>query len=401
MFGNSCRIQIVFGNLKNGFSVYFIRVYTLSDSLHGIFWGSGLHPRVGDYATLLIANFFNGLLMRQYKESPVKVGLFYNLRELFDRNPDQPVDADADWDVSDTIQEVFAGLNVAGYEAIDFGNPDKLLNETHLTKIDLVFSICEMQGYRFRESIVPSLCEFLRKPYVFSSPDTLMISLDKNLCNFIVHQAGGNVPKWRIIDDTCSSTQPMADLLSDLGSFPYIVKPSAEGSGMGIDHGSIVNDPLHLTKRITHLIQQYQQPAMIQEYMPSREFTVGLVEHAGELMVMHPLEIKPRIDDPTFVYDYNTKENADDLVDFIPLKGEPSLLGQIAKQAVIAFRAIRCRDAARVDLRLSSNGLPHFIEINPLPHLHPRIGDFCRSAEAHGIAYPELLKIIVNNAMNR
>lgn len=340
-------------------------------------------------------------LMKQQKKSPVRVGLFYNLRELFDRHSDQTVDADAEWDVLGTIQEVLAGLNVAGYEVIDFGNPDKLLDETHLTKIDLVFSICEMQGYRYRESIVPSLCEFLRKPYAFSSPDTLMISLDKNLCNFIVQQAGGNVPKWHIVGDTGSSPIPMAGLLSDLRSFPYIVKPSAEGSGMGIDHGSIVNDPLHLTKRMINLIKQYQQPAMIQEYMPSREFTVGLVEHAGELMVMCPLEIRPRVDDPAFVYDYNTKENADDLVDFVPLKGESSLLGQIAKQAVIAFRAIRCRDAARVDLRLSSNGLPHFIEINPLPHLHPRIGDFCRSAEAHGIAYPDLLKMIVNNAMSR
>ena len=87
-----------------------------------------------------------------------------------------------------------------------------------------------MQGYRFRESIVPNLCELLDLPYVFSPPDTLMISLDKNLCNMVVRQAGCSVPDWYI----AKSTKEINRL--PLNNYPYIVKSSCEGSGMGITH---------------------------------------------------------------------------------------------------------------------------------------------------------------------
>jgi D-alanine-D-alanine ligase-like ATP-grasp enzyme len=95
----------------------------------------------------------------------------------------QPNDMDAEWDTLETIEEIQRGLKQNKFEVVNLGDPKLLLSDAAYQGIDIVFSIWEMQGYRFREAIVPSLCKLLAIPYVFSPPDTMMISLDKNLCN--------------------------------------------------------------------------------------------------------------------------------------------------------------------------------------------------------------------------
>lgn len=328
--------------------------------------------------------------------SNLRVGLCYNFRRDFPRQADHPEDIDADWDVPETVDRVLSGLGEAGYEAIDLGDPLRVVDADVRCSIDLVFSICEMQGYRFREGLVPSLCQLLSVPYVMSPPDTLMISLDKNLCNLVVRQAGAPVPDWWLGG---SSAIPLD--VKQFDSFPYIVKPSAEGSGMGISSASVVSDRHELEMRVESVVSRYRQPALIQTFLPGREFTIGLIERGDALVPLEPLEIVPVKPVSVFIYGGYAKENADAVVRFVPLKGEPALADKLRDIAQMAFTAIGCRDAARVDLRLSEDGTPHFVEINPLPHLHPQIGDFCRSALASGYTYAGLLRALVDNSARR
>lgn len=325
----------------------------------------------------------------------ITVGLFYNLRDDFERKDGEPVDILADFDIPTTINLIKSGLQGSCISVADLHDPILLLDKKIQDQIDIVFSICEMKGYRFRESIVPSLCELIKKPYVFSPPDTLLLSLDKNLCNFVVRQSGCQVPEWVTITDVRQLDA------YQLPSKPWIVKPSAEGSGMGLSDDSVMFQFDDLTQKIQYLVNLYQQPVIVQEYLPGREFTVGVVESKGTLIPTKAIEVIPVNKSSRFIYHYEAKEKADRLVRFIPLENEPQLENEIIKIAKKSFRSIRCRDIARVDIRLDRNDNPHFLEINPLPHLHPEIGDVCRSAKASGFEYRTLLNTILENAIDR
>lgn len=324
----------------------------------------------------------------------LRVGLFYNLRQDFTWRKDHPKDADGDWDVIETIMHVKQSLEHNNYDVLDLKEPLLLLDPEVVNSIDIVFSFCEMIGYRFRESLVPALCELLKKPYVFSPPDALLISLDKNLCNLVVRQAGGKVPNWQIYQ-----TKEITELFEI--SFPCLIKPSAEGSGMGINERSVVNHLTDLRAQISWIIEQYRQPALVQEFMSGREFTIGVIETEGEPLPFIPLELCPLTQEDNFTYHHGVKEKADQLVAFRALENDQPLTEQIQILAVTAFKAVGCRDAARVDIRLSESGIAHFLEINPLPHLHPKIGDFCRSALEFGMDYDELIRTIMENAVRR
>lgn len=324
----------------------------------------------------------------------IRVGLFYNLRDDFKKEENAPIDANADWDIAETVILLKDGLEESGFEVIDIGNPVLLADTKVWEQFDLVFSICEMTGYRHREALVPSLCEMFDIPYVFSPPASMLISLDKNLCNFMVRQAGCKVPDWQLIHDV-SELDP-----SRFTNYPYIVKPSAEGSGMGISQLAVVHTFDALQVRADQVLRKYQQPVIVQKFISGREFTVGVFETLNGLIAMQPVELSPQGSElEDFVYGYQTKEQADTLVQFVPVYG--ALASQLQTLAINSFKAIGCRDAGRVDIRLSPTETPFFLEINPLPHLHPEIGDFCRSARASGISYADLLSEIVKNAANR
>ncbi|MCA9733030.1 MAG: ATP-grasp domain-containing protein [Lewinellaceae bacterium] len=325
----------------------------------------------------------------------VKIGLFYNLRKDWIVTSENPVDINADWDITDTVGKLKEGLSHNDFEVLDLKDPELLLQKDVRNNIDIVFSICEMQGFRYRESIVPSICEFLQIPYVFSSPDSLMLSLDKNVCNFLVKQAGGNVPNWEIVTDSKNVN------LKRCSDYPYIIKPIAEGSGIGITKESVVCNANDLMLRTEYLLDAYKQPVLIQQYIEGREITVGLIEKESTIHAFVPIEVRPKELQQFLVYGFNEKENADSLFDFVPFEEDCDIVGLIKDTSIKAFRAINCRDAARVDIRLSKKNIPYFIEINPLPHMHPDIGDFCRSAKLDGINYFELLDIIINNSLKR
>jgi len=321
--------------------------------------------------------------------------LVYMLKQDFQQEELRAPDSDAEWDTPETTELLLSGILEAGFEPVDVGAPNKLLEPSFTSTVDLVLSTCEMQGYRFRESIVPTICEFLHIPYALSPPDSFMVSLDKNLCNLVMRQAGGRVPDWHFVREASDLAR------NSLNAFPYIVKPSAEGSGMGICDQAVVDDIDSLTDVVAQVIAVYRQPALVQTFMPGREFSVGLVERGGKLECLHPLEVVPRVRNPRFVYDYRTKTHKDDLIDHVPLRGEGDLHSALLAEAVRAFAAIDCRDLARVDLRLSADGDPHFLEINPAPEMHPKKSSLARSARAAGLSYEELLRTFLENAAKR
>lgn len=306
----------------------------------------------------------------------MRIGLFYNLKSHFELDGDAPKDALNEFDDPETIADLSAAFAALGHTVVDLQNPICLTNFAQRTEIDLAFSICEMEGFRFRESLVPALCELLRLPYVFAPPDAMVIGLDKNLANFVTRQSGLLVPDWRYIRNSAD--------LSSLPTlhWPQIVKLSAEGSSMGFDPTqSIVVNDASLTARAEKLLTSYHQPVIVQTVVTGREFTVGVIERDGQPYALEPLEVK--------------------LHGKVPAELSAASRSALRASAEVAFTAIGCRDAARIDFILDESGVANFLECNAIPYFGAENGYFAQSASRMGIPYVELIANILASATSR
>lgn len=331
-------------------------------------------------------------------ERSLRIALLYNLREDYPSSDRRARDSDADWDEPQTVTAIIDGLRAAGHDVANIGDPRRMLAAKVRADLDLVFSICEMRGLRHREALVPALCELLGLPYAFSPPDVMVMTLDKNLSNLLVRQAGGHVPPWAIVTDAADPPRALQLLLR---SGPAIVKPVAEGSSMGISAAAIVTTETAALDRIRYIIGTYRQPAIIQRWVTGSEVTVGIVETVTGPTPLAPMEIIDEMGAPPTVYGYDEKETPGKRARLRPLANGP-LAKDARVLALMAFKALGCRDAARIDLRFDPVASQlGFLEANPLPHLHPKIGDFCQSATTAGWLYPHLLQTIVMSAMRR
>lgn len=327
----------------------------------------------------------------------MRIGFCANLRPDFPFDPEGPSDQSADWDIKDTVSHVQSAIERLNH-TVQLLEPAQILGCRKTYGIDAILSICEMTGGPFRESIVPTLCEFEKVPYFFSSPDCLHNTLDKNLTNMLVRQCGVRVPNWVNIEP---NVVPKKSCLADLTG-PFIVKPTAEGSGMGMsDPKTLAKTPDEAFERSKALQNLYGGDVLIQEFVGGREFTVGVIDTKAGSEVLCPIEILPQTPNDRFIYNYHAKENASDLVIFNPLKNEPDLLREIQIASMKVHSKLKCRDVSRIDFRYDLRGQLNFIEINALPHFHPDIGDFCRSALAYGYNYDQMWQTIVDSVQRR
>lgn len=282
----------------------------------------------------------------------MKAAILYNLRSSFNWRTGDPLDSDADWDESSTIEEILFGLKQNGVVCRDIGNPANYF-PSGWQKDEFVISLCEMARSPFRESVVPALCEFFELKYFFSGPDTLHIALDKNLANLIADQAGIPVPNWRVFSRTEDIPERM-----DLGFFPCIIKPAAEGSGMGITDSSVFLSVAGLRDAIARTLEAYSGKVVVQALVSGREFTVGVVEINGVPQALCPIEIRPRTKAEAQVFLYNTeKKGSPDQCEYLPLASS-SLRNELQDLAVSAHLAFGCKDVSRSDFRLDCRGSP-------------------------------------------
>jgi D-alanine-D-alanine ligase len=321
----------------------------------------------------------------------LRVGFCYNLYKDFPFQEGQPEDIGIEWSDEEYITIVKEGLEKAGFEVIDLGEPKKLLEENYRNQIDIVFSLAEMEGYRFREILVPTICELYKLPYLFAAPDAMLITADKHLSNLIVEKIGYSVPNWFL-------TKKVIKTLPNNLTFPLIVKPNAEGSSMGIFKQSVVNNYEELDTQIKRVTEGYKQPAMIQRFIQGQEITVGVIQENGITRAMHPLQTFSATEGQAMIFDAATKKDYKQNKKFVALT-ENDFIAKVQQHAITIFDVIGCADAARIDFRLQ-NGELYFIEINGLTDFHPQ-GAFCLSALNAGIDYINLLKTITLNAFQQ
>jgi D-alanine-D-alanine ligase len=324
----------------------------------------------------------------------LKVGFAYNVKRV---TPDLTGEQDdeAEYDSPKTLQAIREAIASWGHEVIDLEATSDLPIQLASTPVDVVFNIAEGFKGRNRESQVPALLELLDIPYTGSDPAALSVSLDKALAKRMVRTHGILTPQYLVMHSGKER------LPKEMG-FPLLVKPVAEGTSKGVTKRSVVRDEGELRDVAREIIAKYRQPALVEEYISGREFTVGLL---GERRprVLPPMEIV-FLDqaDPTPIYSFEMKQDWNDKIRYeVPAKLTERELDRLEKAAREVFFALGCRDVARVDFRIDAEGRIYFIESNPLPGLSPGWSDLVLIAQSAGIEYRALIGEILSFAIRR
>lgn len=325
------------------------------------------------------------------RRSVLRVGLTCNLKQ---HNPTKSADDDAEFDSPETVAAIKDAIMSYGYEVIELQATPELPSILPTQNLDLVFNIAEGIEGRARESQVPALLELLGIPYTGSDPTALSIALDKGLAKRLVRQAGFHTPASMVM--TTSKERIPSEL-----QFPMLAKPLHEGSSKGIFHANVAETESELRELVREGVEKYRQPVLVEEYLPGREFTVALL---GEKRprALPPMEVCFTDKSDRFpVYSYAHKFQGRDIRFEVPAKIDGVLLKELERAARGVFTALGCRDIARIDFRLDSQGRVNFVECNPLPGLTPGFSDLCVIAEAAGIDYRGLIGEILAPALRR
>ncbi len=258
---------------------------------------------------------------------------------------------------------------------------------------DLVFNLAEGVSGRSREAQVPALCELFDQPYTFSDPLTAALTLDKPLAKRVVRDLGLPTAPFAVV-----SREEEADAVEL--PMPLFVKPIAEGSSKGVSERSKVTRREELRGRCAELLAAFAQPVLVEAYLPGRELTVGVVGNGGEARALATMEVTfDRGSDREF-YTALNKGEFEERVRYALVDGEP-LAARARQVALAAYAALGCRDAGRVDLRCDEAGEPCFLEINPLPGMHPMRSDLPIMCSLRGLGYRDLMEEIMDAAARR
>ncbi|HVS35858.1 MAG TPA: ATP-grasp domain-containing protein [Gemmataceae bacterium] len=328
----------------------------------------------------------------------MRIGITYDLKSDALPPLGAPDDYQEEFDSPATVEAVAAVLRDLGHDIVKLGDGREMLQSLLADPPDFVFNFAEGQGIgRSREARVPAVLEMLGIPHTGSDPLTLAATLDKDCAKRLVQSAGGQVPRWTVIQPT--------DDISELTTeswLPYtaIVKPAWEGSSKGIRGRCVVDDAASCVAAVEAVRRDQLQPVLVEEYIEGDELTVGVIGN-DPARIIGVMRVLPKRQTDRFIYSLEVKRDWRNQVRYeCPALLQSNQVQAVEQAALLAYRALGCRDIARVDFRLRG-GIPYFLEVNPLPGLNPDTGDVVIMARLSGWTYDQLIGGIFEAAVDR
>lgn len=332
------------------------------------------------------------------------VGFVYNLKRK------DPIKQDAylEWDDQSTIEAIKRVLQEnCNVIPIEFNSSFLENLGRYKRDIDILFNIAEGLKGSWREAIVPIIAEELGIPYTGSDPSTMVLCLDKSRTKEVLAFHKIKFPSFKVFSE-------VPELISkDIAplEFPLVVKPLWEGSSKGIRNSSLVMGIKDCQNEVARIILDYEQPALVEEFIPGREFTVGILGNGEDLRSMPIVELNfsslPPGASPIYSYEakwvWDIPEKPLDIF-HCPARLNPRLEEKIKEVAVGAYRALGCRDWARIDMRLDKEENPYILELNPIPGILPEPrSNSClpKGAYALGWDYSRLINTVLEIAWER
>ncbi len=322
----------------------------------------------------------------------MKIGLTYDLKSVYLKNG-YAEDEVAEFDSEETIEGIEQALNELGHATERIGHFKELAQAlVDGKRWELVFNICEGLHGIGREAQVPALLDAYDIPYTFSDPLVLSLTLHKGMTKRVIRDAGIPTAPFHLIESE-------EDIEKCTLPYPLFIKPVAEGSGKGIGARSVVNDFEEFRDESISLLKLYKQPVLVEKLLTGREFTVGILGTGKKARVVGVMEVKISENAEEQTYSRFIKENYHGRVNYNLAEGE--VKAACESVSLDAWRVLGCRDAGRIDLKMDENGIPNFIEVNPLPGINHIHSDLPIMLYLQGWNYKQLIAKIIQSATER
>ena len=302
------------------------------------------------------------------------------------------------------VTHIIDALTELGHQAVTIAVHDRVFNilqEIEKSACDLVFNVCETFADDYRMEVnIAALMEMAHVKYTGSGTAGLLLAQDKILTKQLLGYHEVLTPHFATFDGETFETNGRMQ-------FPLIVKPAKSDASIGIGQHSVVHDWEELTKRVREIRKEFQDEALAEEFIEGREVYVGVIGTPTKPEILPVVEL-----DFGGNWDESQPKVSDREVKFGPeTAGSPRLVmaadlsadlkARIERSALLAFRALKLRDYARVDLRINAKtNEPYVLEVNPNPYLEKR-GELAMAAKDRGISYTQLIGRIVESAASR
>jgi D-alanine-D-alanine ligase len=332
----------------------------------------------------------------------------------------------AEWDGEETIAAVERALTACG-EVIRLEANEDFPERLRRERPDIVFNIAE--GWRGvnREAHVPAICEFFGIPYSGSDPFSLSLCLDKARTKEWLSYHGVRTAPFVLLRDVAELQSFLGGkrTLSHIGaksavrpaqgapaqSVGLFAKPVHEGSSKGITERNFCRTPEELEAQVVFLLQRYDQPVLVEEYLPGAEFTCAILGNGDDARVLPIVGMNfaalPAGALPVYGFEakwlWDTPENPLEMFE-CPARIDEALASEIERVALRAYHVLGCRDWSRIDVRLDATGEPNVVDVNPLPGILPNPEDnscFPKAARVAGMSYDELIGACLGAAAER
>ncbi len=315
--------------------------------------------------------------------------------------PDHP-DAESERDVLNTVAAVRDNLVSAGFPVAELGvshDPAALLDGLRTHRPDVVFNLFEGTADRGElEAYVDGVLEWLGIPFTGCPAQAASVARNKPLTKCLLRGAGLPTAEFLVVESLPVPPCPL--------SWPVMVKPGGKDASVGVDQGSVVTDARQLEERVGLLLERYGPPVLLEEFIRGRELNIGVTD-VPTLRALPASEILFLLDEPGYwpIVTYEAKWGAGSREDRgtvprCPAELTPELARELEVQACRAFRLLGCRQYARVDFRVTSDGQPYILEVNPNPDLNPGAG-FTRGLAAAGLTHARFTADLVRDAFGR
>jgi D-alanine-D-alanine ligase len=329
---------------------------------------------------------------------------YHNRHNNGNNGHDIPPDFFAEGDSYETIRAIMNAIETGGHEVAGIEADDTAPQKLDQARPDLVFNIAEGLFGDFRESYVPLACERLGLRYTGSDPLTLAICLNKARTKEILNFHSIPTPAWRVV-------YPYQNC--DLTDFPYpaIIKPVAEGSSKGIFNDSLVNNAADARQKIEMSFKKYNEPVIIEKFLEGDEFTIAIWGNGTETEILPIVAINyhdlPEGANP--IYSYEAKWIWDTPEKPLEIFNCPASLTYLRRRNIEdvvrdTYRVMHIKDWCRIDIRMDDQGIPHILELNPLPGILPNPEDnscFPKAARTQGYSYEQMLNKVIEIACKR
>lgn len=316
-------------------------------------------------------------------------------RECDTKEVKRPKDQLYHWRVPEEIDAITKSLESLGFETLLIGTPKDFLHQWHQLKdqVDFIFNLSVGFITRFRLAQGPMLYETVGIPYSGADPYTKMITQNKHVFKALMDKYGYNVPAWTLVELGHSIKY------GQLPPFPLMVKPTYEGSSIGIDVSSKVMDVDDLKDVVSRIQMELEMPVLIESFITGAEYKVGMIGH-GKHVELFMLEDTLKDGNPLHGDFLAFDEKKDGYYGKCYRDIHSDTFIELKEMCLNVYRNFEPVDFGTFDIRADHLGHFYIIEFNVDATLHPD-RTLAKCCELSGVSYPGMIEKIMKSSLIR